>query len=355
MHRALMLATRARGYVEPNPVVGAVVVRNGKIVGEGYHRQFGGPHAEVFALRAAGRKAAGATLYVTLEPCCHFGKTPPCTDAILASDLSRVVVAMTDPFPQVRGRGTRILRAAGIQVDVGLLEEDARIVNAPFIKRVTTGKPYVIAKWAQSLNGAMALPGGGWISSDESRAVVQRLRGRMDAIVIGIGTALADDPLLIARPARVSDVKRIATRIILDTHCRLPVDSQLVRTIARAPVLIAHAAKLNAAAESRRRRLADRGVITLALPTDRAGRPRLAALLLHLGQLDYANVLLECGPRLLAAFLAAGEIDEAHIHLAPMLSPAGPASLGAFASRLRIDSVQRVGPDLHIVARPKGA
>lgn len=363
MRHALRLAARARGSVEPNPLVGAVVVRKGRVVGTGYHRYFGGPHAEVYALKAAGAEAKGATLYVTLEPCCHFGKTPPCTDAVLAAGVARVVVAMVDPFAKVRGRGVKKLRAAGVAVDVGLLREEAQALNAPFIKRVATGLPYVIAKWAQTLDGCIATATGEskWISSDVSRGQVQVLRGRVDAIVVGLGTALADDPLLMARPASARDLKRTATRIVLDSRCKLPPTCQLVRTLAFAPVMVAHLADLDRAAERRRRVLAERGVITVPLPADGAGRPALAALLRVLGGQEYTNILVEGGPELMAAFVREGLVDEAHVYIAPKViggqgarhAIGGPdlAKL-ALAPAFEITAVEQAGPDLHVVAKP---
>src|SRR5262249_11888135 len=199
---ALHRAGRGRGGAEPNPLVGAVVVRDGKVVGEGWHRRYGEAHAEVNALAAAGEAARGATLYVTLEPCCHHGKTPPCTDAVLRAGIARVVAAMSDPFPQVSGQGTAQLRAAGVSVEVGLGEKEARRLNAPYLKLLATGRPYVHAKWAMTLDGKIATRTGDskWISNRASRARVHELRGRMDAILVGIGTALAGDPLLTARP-----------------------------------------------------------------------------------------------------------------------------------------------------------
>ncbi len=202
MRRALELAARGQGAVEPNPMVGCVIARGAEIIGEGWHRQFGADHAEVEALRMAGDRAAGATLYVTLEPCCHHGKTPPCTKAVLAAGVRRVVVAARDPFPQVQGGGIAELRAAGLDVELGLLETDARRLNAPYLKLVETGRPWIIAKWAMTLDGKIAARGGQsrWISNPQSREVVHKLRGRVDAILVGRGTAVRDDPL-VDRPA----------------------------------------------------------------------------------------------------------------------------------------------------------
>src|SRR5437763_14170321 len=196
LRHARTLAERGRGAVEPNPLVGAVVIRDGQLVGEGWHQRYGGPHAEINALAAAGGGARGATLYVTLEPCCHHGKTPPCTDAVLRAGIRRVVAAMPDPFPQVAGKGAALLRAAGVTVEFGLCEAEARRLNAPYLKLLGTGRPYVHAKWAMSLDGKIATRTGDskWISNDAARRRVHELRGRMDAILVGIGTALADDP-----------------------------------------------------------------------------------------------------------------------------------------------------------------
>jgi len=356
MAQALRLAARARGRVEPNPMVGAVVVRGGRAVGEGYHKQFGGPHAEVLALQDAGRWTRGSTLYVTLEPCCHWGKTPPCTDAIQWAGVKRVVAAMIDPFGKVRGRGAKILRAAGIEVETGLMQEEARELNAPFIKRLGTGMPYVIAKWAQTIDGCVATARGEsrWISSEESRADSQKLRGRVDAIIIGLGTAAKDDPLLMARPDSSRDIKRLATRIVLDSACRLPVGGQLVRTVAFAPLMVVHAAKLDAAAERRRAALAERGAMTVGIRMDKDGRPGIAALLKYLGDLEYTNVMVEGGPEIVAAFLRARCVDEARVYVAPMVmgGPGARRAIGgpdlsrlADAARMRLVSTEIIGGD----------
>src|SRR5262249_38998319 len=237
MRRALELAERGRGQVEPNPLVGAVVVRAGQAVGEGWHQHFGEAHAEVHALGAAGEAARDATLYVTLEPCCHHGKTPPCTDAILRAGIRRVVAAMTDPFPQVAGQGVAMLRAGGVEVAVGLGEAEARRLNAPYLKLLAAGRPYVHAKWAMTLDGKIATRTGDskWISNEAARQRVHALRGRMDAILVGIDTVLADDPQLTARPPG----PRTPTRIILDSRGRLPSDSLLARSARDVPVLLA--------------------------------------------------------------------------------------------------------------------
>ena len=241
MRRAIELAQQGIGYVEPNPAVGAVLVDGDrKVLGEGWHQRFGGPHAERnafadFAERypdAEERKrlTETATLFVTLEPCCHTGKTPPCTDAVLESGVRRVVIGLRDPFPKVDGGGIAILEKAGIEVTVGQLEEDVRWLNAPFLKLVQTSLPYVHVKWAMTLDGKIATRTGAsqWISNERSRAIVHKLRGRMDAIIVGAGTARADDPSLTARPPG----PRTATRIVVDSGANLPPDSKLVETAA---------------------------------------------------------------------------------------------------------------------------
>ncbi len=366
MRRALDLAEQGLGLVEPNPLVGAVVLKDGTVVGEGFHNKFGGPHAEVIALQAAGEQARGATLYVTLEPCCHFGKTPPCTDAIISAGIQRVVCAMVDPFPQVSGRGVKILSDHAIQVDIGLLEVEARSLNRTFLKRINTGKPYVIAKWAQTLDGAVATIHGEsrWISSTESRELVHILRGRMDAIIVGLGTAQRDDPLLNARPSNPADIKRVATRIVLDSQCNLSPKSQLVRTASQYPLIVACCDKLTAPAKRRSAALAAKAVTILPLrhTSKSDARPSVRKLLAHLYSLGHANVLIEGGPHVLGSFIERQEVDEAHIFLAPKLIPgaqamrpifgAPPRKLAA-APQLEIESVADSGGDIYAIARWK--
>jgi diaminohydroxyphosphoribosylaminopyrimidine deaminase/5-amino-6-(5-phosphoribosylamino)uracil reductase len=290
----------------------------------------------------------------------------------LHTGIKRVVVAMVDPFAKVHGNGIRLLREKGVRVDVGLLEAEARELNAAFITRLTQRRPFVIAKWAQSLDGRVALArvrdGAGfstkarpvWISSEVSREAVQKLRGRMDGIIVGINTALTDNPLLTARPKSKRFVLRTATRIVVDSECRLPVKSRLMETVPVAPVLVAHAKDLSRVAERRRRELAERGAMTLGVAADKEGRPKLAALLKHLADLEYANVLLEGGPQLLASFLKQGFVDEAQVFLAPMLigGERAPHAVGggdirsiAEAHRLVFAEMRRSGPDLQVTLR----
>jgi diaminohydroxyphosphoribosylaminopyrimidine deaminase/5-amino-6-(5-phosphoribosylamino)uracil reductase len=343
MARALQLAERGRGQVEPNPLVGAVLVRDGAAVGEGWHERYGQPHAEINALAAAGEATRGATLYVTLEPCCHHGKTPPCTDALLRAGIRRVVAAMADPFPQVAGKGAEMLRAAGVEVVVGVGEAAARRLNAPYLKLLATGRPYVIAKWAMTLDGKIATRTGNskWISSAASRHQVHDLRGRVDAILVGVGTVIADDPLLTARPPG----PRIATRIVLDSNGRLPQSCQLVCTARETPTLIVTTSAVELTAPD---------CEVLRLP-EKDGRPDVDALLAELGRRRMTNLLVEGGAGVLGSFLDAQAIDEVQIFIAPKLiggaaalSPVGGLGAQRMADALRLSnlSVERIDEDV---------
>ncbi|MBX3414501.1 MAG: bifunctional diaminohydroxyphosphoribosylaminopyrimidine deaminase/5-amino-6-(5-phosphoribosylamino)uracil reductase RibD [Pirellulales bacterium] len=313
MARAIELARQGQGRVEPNPLVGCVVAHGAEIVGEGWHRRFGGPHAEIEALSLAGARAAGATLYVTLEPCCHQGKTPPCSRAVIAAGVRRVVMAMSDPFPQVAGGGLQELIAAGIEVVVGTGEEAARALNAPYLKRVETGLPWVIAKWAMSLDGKLATRTGDsrWISNESSRRLVHELRGRVDAIIVGRGTATADDPLLTARPAG----PRIATRVVLDSRAQLASGSQLVRTARELPVLVAAAHDAPAADIER---LTAQGCEVFRCPGESPAE-RLHALLGELGRREMTNVLVEGGTQVLGTLVDERLLDEVQVYIAPKI------------------------------------
>ena len=335
MRRALELAERGRGAAEPNPLVGAVLVREGVCLGEGWHQRYGGPHAEIVALDGARESVRGATLYVTLEPCCHHGKTPPCSEAVLRAGIGRVVAAMADPFPQVSGQGIERLRGAGVPVESGLCEAEARQLNAPYLKLVTTGVPYVRLKWAMTLDGKMATESGDskWISNERSRQLAHRLRGRVDAVVIGIGTALADDPLLTARPPG----PRTATRVVLDSSARLPVTSQLARGAKESAVLVVTNEK---APRERVQKLGELGCEVLALPAN-DGRPDVVQLLREMGRRRYTNVLVEGGSGVPGSFLDAGAVDEVHVFLAPKLlggarapSPGAGHGVGRIADAL---------------------
>lgn len=315
MRYAVSLAERGRGFVEPNPCVGAVVVDEQlRLIGEGFHREFGGPHAEVHALRAAGESAQGNTLFVTLEPCNHTGKTPPCTGAILQAGISKVVIGCRDPADHQQNRtGISVLRDAGLQVEVGLLEAECRQLIAPFSTLRTQGRPYVHAKWAMSLDGKLATrtKHSQWISSPTSRRLVHQLRGRMDAIIVGSGTAKADDPLLTARPAG----PRVATRLVVGSNGDLDQKSQLVRTAAEFPTLLACAAPPNSPDHET---LTRAGVEILYCPGE-TGRVDLKALLAELGRRQMTNLLVEGGGELLGSFFDQQLIDEVHTFIAPKL------------------------------------
>jgi diaminohydroxyphosphoribosylaminopyrimidine deaminase/5-amino-6-(5-phosphoribosylamino)uracil reductase len=341
MTRALELAHRGQGRVEPNPMVGCVIVRDGKIVGEGWHQRYGGPHAEPEALCAAGEAARGSTLYVTLEPCCHQGKTAPCSAAVIAAGIKRVVAALQDPFPQVAGGGFRQLRAAGVEVQVGVLQDEARDLIAPYYKLVSAARPWVHAKWAMTWDGKLATHSGDsrWISNETSRGVVHQLRGRVDAILVGRGTAEADDPLLTARPPG----PRTATRVVLDSRAALAVDSQLVRTARQIPVLVVvgHSAPTAAC-----QRLEAAGCEILKTAGEEAIAD-IGQLLDELGRRRMTNVLVEGGSTLLGTLFDAGEIDEVHAFVAAKLvggaqalHPIGGAGVDRIATALTIDRPQ---------------
>jgi diaminohydroxyphosphoribosylaminopyrimidine deaminase / 5-amino-6-(5-phosphoribosylamino)uracil reductase len=349
MQRALELAERGRGAVEPNPLVGAVIVRDDVAVGEGWHQRYGGPHAEVHALAAAGDAARGATLFVTLEPCCHQGKTPPCTDAVLRAGIRRVVAALRDPFPQVAGKGAELLSAAGVSVEFGLGKIEAFRQNAPYLTLLATGRPYVHAKWAMTLDGKIATRTGDskWISNDASRRRVHELRGRMDAVLVGIGTVLADDPRLTARPPG----PRVATRIVLDSHGRIPCDSVLVRSARETPTLVV----VTTASTEREIELTEAGCEVLRVAAV-DGRPDVDAVLAELGRRGVTNVMVEGGSTVLGSFLDAGALDEVHVFIAPRLAggsaahtPCGGRGVEKIAAALQFipESVEVVQGDVY--------
>jgi diaminohydroxyphosphoribosylaminopyrimidine deaminase/5-amino-6-(5-phosphoribosylamino)uracil reductase len=354
MARAVELAERGRGLVEPNPLVSCIIARGAELLGEGWHRRFGGAHAEVEALALARERARGATAYVTLEPCCHHGKTPPCTEALIAAGVSRVVAALRDPFPAVDGGGFARLRAAGIEIESGVLAEAAEAQNAPYLKLLRTGLPWVIAKWAMTLDGKIATASGDsrWISNEASRAIVHALRGRVDAIVVGRGTAERDDPLLTARP----EGPRRALRIVLDSQAKLNATSQLAQTAREWPALIAVS---DAARQSRCEALRTAGCEVFVCAGDNHSE-RLRSLLVELGRRRMTNVLLEGGGTLLGKAFDALLIDEAHVFVAPKLSGGGSApspiaGIGvdrmAAALRLRNPRWQSLDGDLYISGR----
>lgn len=349
MARALELARRGEALASPNPMVGAVVVRGGRVVGEGFHTYAGQKHAEILALEAAGRVARGATLYVNLEPCCITGRTGPCTDAIIAAGVRRVVAAMRDPNPAVSGRGFRKLRAAGIEVANGPGEAEAKKLNEGFARWICTGVPLVTMKTALTLDGRIAAPRRAasvsrWITSRESRGEVQRMRHAADALVTGIGTVLADDPLLTDRTGLLR--RRPLLRVVLDSRLRLPLRSKLVRSCQNDVLVFTTASTKSQKA----RALARTGVEVVRVRG--RGRVDLKAALKGLGRRQILNLLLEGGGQLNGAALAAGIVDKLVLFYAPRFLgcdgvPAVNAWGAAVASlpALRDLSVRRVGPD----------
>ncbi|MBI1827476.1 MAG: bifunctional diaminohydroxyphosphoribosylaminopyrimidine deaminase/5-amino-6-(5-phosphoribosylamino)uracil reductase RibD [Planctomycetes bacterium] len=359
MQLALVLAKRGEGRVEPNPMVGCVIARNGAILGEGFHRRFGGPHAEAEALRACKQNPSGATAYVTLEPCAHFGKTPPCVDALAASKLARVVVPFADPNPLVNGEGIRRLRAAGVRVDIGLCANHAAKLAAPFLTRTLLHRPYVIAKWAQSLDGSLVAPAGRsrWISCPESLREVHRLRARVDAIMVGSGTVLRDNPRLTAREVTI---RRTAVRVILDARLRTPENAYVVRDAKSTPTFIFtdHQRSKSRQANNLRRRIVE--IVGCARNENGLN---LRHVLRDLARREMTNVLLEGGPTLLGSFFRSRLVDEAIVFVTPtVFGVASPISLWtppALHSEVRtigVDAMFRLQlSPLHLATTGEGA
>jgi diaminohydroxyphosphoribosylaminopyrimidine deaminase/5-amino-6-(5-phosphoribosylamino)uracil reductase len=361
MARALRLAALGLYTTEPNPRVGCVLVRDGAVVGEGWHRRAGGPHAERVALAAAGAAAQGATAYVTLEPCCHQGKTPPCTDALLAAGVARVVAAMVDPNPLVAGQGLAQLGTAGVAVESGVMDAQARALNPGFVKRMAQGLPYVRCKLAASLDGRTAMASGEsrWITSEEARRDVQFLRARSSAILTGVGTVLADDPSMNVRlqPADLPGLERGEAvhqplRVVVDSGLRTPTGARmlglpgvtLIACLDQPPALIAALESVGA---------------RVRVSAESVGRVDLESLLRYLAREEMNEVLIEAGPKLAGAAVQAGLVDELVLYLAPHLM--GDAARGLFhlpgvgrmAERipLTLADVRAVGPDWRLTAR----
>jgi diaminohydroxyphosphoribosylaminopyrimidine deaminase/5-amino-6-(5-phosphoribosylamino)uracil reductase len=354
MRRALQLARKGVGSTAPNPAVGSVIVKDGVIVGEGWHKKAGTPHAEIHALNQAGASARGADLYVTLEPCSHFGKTPPCADAVIAAGVKRVFIGMIDPNPQVSGRGVEKLRAAGIEVATDILAAECRELNRPFIKHITTGLPYITMKSAMTLDGKTAGLGGDskWITSAVSRRLVHRLRTSVDAVMTGSGTLLADDPQLTVRMTKGKN----PLRIVVDSSLRIPLKSRLLKEAHKNPVIIAalsgDAAKIDA--------LTAQGAEVL-LCSGKGGAVDLPDLLCRLGARGIQSILLEAGERLCGEMLRNGLIDRFLLFYAPKLlggvgkglfSGVG-APLMADAVPLVIKKITKIGCDILVEAYPE--
>ena len=355
--RAIELASRARGQTSPNPIVGAVIVKSGRVIGEGVTQPPGEAHAERMALGDCAEDPAGATMYISLEPCCHTGRTPPCTEAIVEAGIARVVIASDDPTSKAAGRGPGILRDEGVEVNFvdGEISATARMLNQPFRKHARVGRPLVVFKSAMTLDGKVATRTGDsqWISGEASRARAHRWRAESDAVAVGIGTALIDDPRL---TARIEGVARQPRRVVFDSEARLPLDSQLVRGVAEVPltVVCSRAAKHTAV------QALENADVDVIVATGANEAARVAHALDELGQRDVQSLLLEGGPHLAGAFLEAGEIDEARMFVAPLLLGGTKAKTAvegigieeiAAAQRPTAVETERIDDDVLIIAR----
>jgi diaminohydroxyphosphoribosylaminopyrimidine deaminase/5-amino-6-(5-phosphoribosylamino)uracil reductase len=356
MRRALILARKGVGKTGPNPAVGCVIVKDGTVVGEGWHKRAGTPHAEVHALARAGARAKNADVYVTLEPCAHFGKTPPCADALIAAGVGRVYAGMVDPNPRVSGKGLEKLRAAGIEATAGIFEDACRLVNEPFIKHVTTGLPFVILKSALTLDGKSATAEGDarWITGERSRRYVHKLRSQVDVIMVGVGTVIADDPLLTSRIPGGKD----PLRVVVDSRLRIPLHARMLHQESGAKTLVATVSDDAAKIAGIRETGAD-----VLICKEKGGKVDLHDLMARLGAMHTQSLLLEGGSTLAGEALRQGVIDKVMLFYAPkLLGGDGP---GLFAGkgvarmedaiRLREISYTRFGEDLLIVGYPETA
>jgi diaminohydroxyphosphoribosylaminopyrimidine deaminase/5-amino-6-(5-phosphoribosylamino)uracil reductase len=355
--QCLELAAKGQGQVSPNPLVGCVIVRDGKIIGKGYHKKFGGPHAEIEAFTSARGPVSGATLYVNLEPCSHHGKTPPCADAIIAKGIKRVVIGSKDPNPLVSGKGIAKLRAAGIDVAYGILEDACVELNLFFFKYIQTKLPYVTMKAGQTLDGAIAARSGDsqWITSQESRTTVHAMRSFYDAVLVGTGTARADNPELTVRLVTGRNPKRI----VLDRNLSLPFTLKLFKENHEKNVYLLTTSKAKKARPVKVQKLIECGVHIVTVKTNSDGKLSPKAILTELGKLGIASVLLEGGSSLYTSFLRASLIDEICLFIAPKILGTGLPVFGdlgnkkiADASKWRICESRASGPDLALVLRP---
>jgi diaminohydroxyphosphoribosylaminopyrimidine deaminase/5-amino-6-(5-phosphoribosylamino)uracil reductase len=355
MRASLTLARKGLGWTSPNPMVGAVIVRDGEVIGRGYHRRFGGPHAEINAIRDADGDVDGATLYVTLEPCCHRGKkTPPCLDTLLEHSIKRVVVGTPDPNPQVSGKSIAILRERGIETRVGVLSGECERLNEVYFKFIRTGIPFVTLKWAQTLDGRIAAATGDsrWISSEPSLRYAHRLRSLHDAVLVGIGTVLADNPRLTVRLVR----GRNPIRVVADSRLRVPLSAAVLQEQDTARTIVASTYQAGEASVSALQRM---GVETMMVQTDDDGRIDASDLLAMLGEMNISSVLVEGGAALATSFIRSRLVDRFVVIVAPRIMGDGVEAVGdlgvtsvAGALRLSLAGLRRSGNDLILDARP---
>ena len=350
MRRAIELAKKGEGFVNPNPMVGAVIVKDGRIIGEGYHERYGELHAERNAIASLTESAWGATIYVTLEPCCHYGKTPPCTEAIIENKISRVVIGSRDPNPLVAGGGVKILREAGIEVKEDFLKDECDELNPVFFHYITTGLPYIVLKYAMTMDGKIATKTGAskWITGDKSRREVQHLRHKYMAIMAGIGTVLADDPML---NTRIEGLKS-PVRVICDTALKIPVDSSIVKTANEYKTIVAY----SSGDEAREKALKSKGVVLEKLPL-KNGHVDMTALMKRLSELKIDSVLVEGGGALNDSLLREGLADRVEVFIAPKIFGGADAvtpveGIGTDsvddASRFRLKDVAYHGEDVQL-------
>jgi len=353
MRLALRLANRGLGKTNPNPMVGAVIVKDNRIIGQGYHHHFGGKHAEINAIENATEDISGATLYVTLEPCCHYGKTPPCVDAIIRNNIGKVVIGILDPNPQVSGRSVEILGQHGIETRVGVLEEECRSLNEAYLKYMTTGVPLVTVKFAQTLDGRIATSTGNsqWISSPASQRLAHKWRAHNDAVMVGVGTVLADNPQLTVRLVK----GRNPTRIILDSKLRIPLDANVLKNQESAPTIMATTPGADDEKLSALRRM---GVEVLVAREDEWGEVDLGHLFEMLGKRGISSVLVEGGAETITSLLRLNLVDRLVVIVAPKLMGKGLEAVGELnitdvsqTLKLSFSRTYRVGEDLVIEAR----
>ena len=353
MKRALKLASKGEGRVSPNPMVGAVIVKEGRIISEGYHREFGGNHAEINAINKASEAIGGATLYVTLEPCSHYGKTPPCADRIVEVKPKRVVIGTADPSPLVSGRGIEILKRHGIETEVGILEEECRKINEIFFKFIQTKTPFITLKFAQTIDGRIATSTGHsrWISSEPSLKFAHKLRSLHDGIMVGAGTVLKDDPELTVRHVKGTN----PVRIVVDSTLRIPANAPILKNQERAKTIIATTHRYS---KKRLPQLTDAGIEVLIIDADDKGRVDLKKLLIELGKKEISSILVEGGSEIITSFLKEKMADRLVIITAPKITGKGIDAVGDLGIKRMDDSINlslikvfRKGDDIIIDAR----